>query len=55
MGEVIYGPEDSDLDSGPALMRVIADNPAYPPFVVSDPDGPDFQPVARVRAVLSLL
>ena len=33
-------------------VAVISDNPAYPPFVVSGPDLSDFQPIARVRAVV---
>lgn len=40
---------------GERWVALASDNPAYAPVVVPDPERPAFEPLARVRAVISVL
>lgn len=38
---------------GESWVAMISDNPVYPPVFINDPEATDFQPIARVRVVIS--
>lgn len=40
-------------EPGESWVAMISDNPVYPPIFINEPEATDFQPIARVRAVLT--